>query len=53
MAGSGNMSMNRIVRVALSLLWTEVGMRGGWNQVKETHRKWEVGEGGYPRSASL
>lgn len=53
MAGSGNVSMNRIVRVAVSLPWTEVGERGGWNQVKVTHRQWAVGVGGYLRSASL
>lgn len=53
MAGSGNVSMNRIVRVAVSLLWTEVGVRGGWHQVKETHRQWAVGVGGYLTSASL
>lgn len=47
------MSMDRIVRVALSLLWTEVGVRGGWHQVKVTHRQWAVGGGGYPRSVSL
>lgn len=38
--------MNRIVRVAVSLLWTEVGVRGGWHQVKVTHRQWAVGSGG-------
>lgn len=38
--------MNRIDRVALSLLWTRLGMRGGWKQVRRLLGSGKLGGGG-------